>query len=122
RRLQHVGKPVIELAFGLERRELVIAADMAAMDEDLRDGAGAACAGNHVGTLIRIEADIDLLVVEALGAQQILCCPAIAAKLGGVEENARHTSLPLKCSKIISTTETGLLTACAAGGLCARAN
>jgi hypothetical protein len=39
---------------------------MAAVDEDLRHGAKAACALNHVGTLVGIEADIDLLVVEAL--------------------------------------------------------
>src|SRR5262245_11259537 len=93
---------------------------MAAVDEDLWHGAKAACALNHVRALVGIEADIDLLVVEALGAQQILCRTAIAAELGGVEENARHNSLPLKCSKIISTMVTGRLTGAMQGFLCAQ--
>src|SRR5262249_42474650 len=96
-------EPIIELAFALERGELVVAAHVPALDEDLRNGAKAACTLDHLDALGLVEADVDLLVVEALGAQQVLCCPAIAAELRGVEENARHASVASQSSHISGT-------------------
>ena len=59
-----VGEPVIELALALELGELVIAADMAAVDEDLRHGAQPQRPLDHLGALVAIEGHIDLLEVE----------------------------------------------------------
>src|SRR5215471_1602232 len=108
-RLKHIGKPIIELALALERGELVVAADVAVVDEDLRNGAKAACALDHLDARGRIETHVDLLIVEAFGAQQIPCRPAIAAELGGVEENAGHPSVASRSSNN-SSTVTGRLT------------
>src|SRR5581483_5388116 len=90
--LERVGEPIVEPALALERGELVVAADMAPVDENLRNGAKAARALDHFVALGGVEADVDLDIVETLGPKQILRRPAISAKLRAVDENFRHES------------------------------
>ena len=63
------------------------------MNEDLWHGAYAHRPVDHLRALVGIEADIDLLEIEALAAQEPLRRVAVTAELGGVEEDARHAQI-----------------------------
>ena len=90
RRLGRFGQPVVELALALKHGKLVIAADMAPVDEDLRHGAQALGAIDHLGALVAIESDVDLLELERFLGEKPLGRAAIAAEGRGVEHDTRH--------------------------------
>src|SRR6266478_1300337 len=69
----------VEFARAIERDHLVAAADMLAIDEDLRDGAAAMRALDHLGPPPRLLIEADLGEIDALSLQQRLRPRAIGA-------------------------------------------
>jgi len=86
---------LIQLAFTVERDEVVAAAHVDVSDEDLRYRGAAARALDHHLLQLASEVDADLLVLHALGFEQRFRAPAIWTKGLGVDLNDRHLSAPL---------------------------
>ena len=78
-------------AVAIERGKLLITADMRAIDEDLRHGAPAEGAGDHLVAQLGVGADVDLDEGLALAVEQPLGRVAIAAKGRGVEDDPAHS-------------------------------
>src|SRR5215470_4936364 len=84
-----LGKQRIELARLLQGGELVGAADMLAVDEDLRNG-GTPGARAHLGTLLVVHHDVHFLVRRALAVEQALGSRAETAERRGVGLDLGH--------------------------------
>src|SRR5688572_4137358 len=86
----------IELAGFVESAQVVVTADMAAVDEDLRNRAAPAAALDHLVTAPRFEHDVDLGKGRAFSGQQPLGGAAVAAKRLRVNDDARlrHATSP----------------------------
>src|SRR5713101_4238812 len=80
----------VELARAVERDHLVAAADMLAIDEDLRDGPAAMRALDHLGQPPRLFIEADLGVVDALLLQQRAGPRAIGTPPRCIHLNLRH--------------------------------
>ena len=65
-----------------------MAADMAAVDEELRHGPHAGRAADHLAAFLLIEGDVDLLEGESLVGEEALGGAAVTAEGRGVERCA----------------------------------
>src|SRR3569623_484781 len=88
--LSFAGKQGIELARGIERVQVVGAADMHCADEDLRNRIAAVRPVHHLAAQGAVGADVDLMEVDALAFQQGLGGVAIGAVPGGVDFESGH--------------------------------
>src|SRR5712664_486191 len=80
----------VELAGAIERDHLVAAADMLAIDEDLRDGPAAMRALDHLGPPPRLLIEADLGEIDALFLQQRPRPRAIGAPPRRIHLDSRH--------------------------------
>src|SRR5438045_5251774 len=88
-RLPRSSSQTLELAGAVELPELRVAADRAAVDQDLRNGPPA---GELEQALAkgRVVVERDLLVVEAARLEQRLCADAVAAPASRIHLNPGH--------------------------------
>src|ERR1700688_1140362 len=84
------GDERIELARLVERIEIVAAADMGRADEDLRIGAAAACAFDHLFAYVPVPADVDLVEAYTFSREQFLRVLAIGAVADGINIDRGH--------------------------------
>src|SRR5712691_541110 len=89
----------IELAGAVERDHLVAAADMLAIDEDLRDGAAAMRALDHLGPPPRLLIEADLGEIDALLLQQRAGPGAVGAPPRRIHLDSRHPRPAPKTSR-----------------------
>ena len=80
----------VESAGAIQRHQLVTAADMLSVDEDLRHGGPAIGALDHFLTLPAITPDIDFIVVLFLAFEQGFRPDAVGAPGLGVNLYIRH--------------------------------
>src|SRR6266436_1661302 len=80
----------VELARAVERDHLVAAADMLAIDEDLRDGAAAMRALDHLGPPPRLLIEADLGEIDPLLFQQRTRTRAIGAPTRRIHLDPSH--------------------------------
>src|SRR5690349_11564759 len=80
----------VELAGAVEGVEIVAAADVLAVDEDLRHAGAAVGARDHFLALRAVLDDVDVLVLDALALQQALRTRAVGAEHRAVDLNAGH--------------------------------
>src|SRR6185436_10088856 len=83
------GEQAIELAGPVEGAQVVITADVAPVNENLRNRAAAAAAFDHLVAAPGFEHDVDLGVLRALFLEQPLRRSAIAAERLRVHDNSR---------------------------------
>src|SRR5579863_2087189 len=89
----------IELAGAIQGGEVVEAADMLAVDEDLRHASAPAGASQHLVALGRVFHDVDVDVRDALLLEQALGPRTIGAEHRAVDFDAGHDLLyPVPCS------------------------
>src|SRR5690349_6852490 len=80
----------LQLAAALGRSKLVEAAHVGAIDEDLRHGARARRAVQHLGARRGIDVDPPLAPFESLGLQKVLGGHAVTADRGGIDFDIGH--------------------------------
>src|SRR5690349_8446724 len=83
------AEQAVELAGSVESAQVVITADVAPVNENLRNGAAAAAALDHLVAAPRLEHDVDLGVFDAFFLQQPLSRGAVAAERLGIDDDAR---------------------------------
>src|SRR4051794_21346997 len=74
----------------VKRIKLVAAADMPAVDEDLRNRSSPACPALHLRAPLAVGHHIDLGIGRLAFVQQALCPDAIRAHHGGIDFDLRH--------------------------------
>src|SRR5688572_32394002 len=79
-----------EPARPVERDHVVVAADVAAVDEDLGNGAAVVRAHQHLLALSRVDFDADLEVFLPLADQVVLRGDAVGADRGAVDLDVGH--------------------------------
>src|SRR6266851_917170 len=85
----------VELAGAIEGEQIVGAADMLAVDEDLRHGIAPAGAAHHLVAPFRMLVEIDIGECYTLALQQTPRPRAIGTKYRGVDLDLRHASQPI---------------------------
>jgi hypothetical protein len=80
----------VELAGSLQRRELVVTADVHVADEDLRNRATLAAPLQHLGLPVGIDLDVDLFPNDPFRMQEPLRTLTVRAQAFGVKKNPRH--------------------------------
>ncbi len=86
-------EPPVELAGGVQVGEVVVAADLLAVEEDLGHAAHAR-AFDHLGLARLVGGHVDLVVGDRLGVQQRLGLEAVRAPLLGVDLDLCHARFP----------------------------
>src|SRR5690606_1740418 len=84
------GQHRIELAGPIQCMELIAAADMLAIYEDLREGRAAVRAVDHLLAQRWRTGRVMLCILDPLGGQQGFGAGAIAAALAGIDRNVCH--------------------------------
>ncbi len=91
RRPLAAAEPPVELARGVQPGEVVVAADLLAVQKDLGHAAHAR-ALDHLGLARLVCGHVDLVVGDVLGAQQRLCLEAVRTPFLGVDLDLSHAS------------------------------
>src|SRR5690348_5852781 len=83
------SEQAVELAGSVEGAQVVITANVAPVNENLRNGSAAAAALDHLVTAAGLEHDVDLRVLGALFLQEALRRGAITAERLRIHEHTR---------------------------------
>src|SRR5690349_15785637 len=83
------GEQAIELAGSVEGAQVVITADVAPVNENLRNRSTAAAALDHLVAAPGLEHHVDLGILGALFLQEALCRGAITAERLRIYDDAR---------------------------------
>src|SRR5580692_4964765 len=84
------GEQRVELAGFVQRIKIVAAADMGRADENLRIGAPAAGALDHLFAYVPVSTDVDLVEAYTLSRQQVLRILTIGAVANGIDVDRGH--------------------------------
>src|ERR1700761_3451487 len=80
--------------------EVVIAADVRAVDEDLRHGAAALAPFEHLAELRGIAVDAELVPLETAILEEVLCGDAVGADRRAVDFDSWHRGHPLLVARV----------------------
>ena len=90
RRARSMGADLVLTPETTSMMELVAAADMNPVDEDLRNAGASAGTRAHLRPTLRAQHDVDFVVRDRLAVEQLLCPITEAAKHVGIDLDTCH--------------------------------